>query len=516
MQNNEEHIDKLFRDKLTNHEVAPPAEVWNLVVANLDTKHKKRRLVWFYRVAGAAVLVMAFLSGWYFSQQSNQIETFVQSEMSDEQVIHPNKTEQETAPAQTTENVELALQTGSSPAAKTENLVEKPMGKAATGQQPSKAQVAQNTNIGTTGASTWSSSFLKEASNPTLDVENHSTFKEVNTTNPGSRWDRLVAWVQHELESQPQNTELLALANRSEAYSDLTDADRAIIAANLAAMKQPVSREKIRISAVGANVTPTYSVDVADLGQSGLQSESFYATNQVTEGAGYRPTVGAGIQVELKQGKRLSLQTGLNYSTLSSDAGAIGVSFVNHDWLPNRSSEVVYAAAVNDSKSSVEVASTNMSLNTSNGIVNIDLPAGTQASAASLSANNVGYYSGSTSYDLDQRAAYLEVPLLLKYRLWGERFGLDLLGGVNTHFLISNEVRLKSQQNTLTQGQTEGLAPITFSGNMGLGVGCQIGNNLNISMQPIMKLYLNSINTQTGYDIKPLSVGVYSGISWIF
>lgn len=511
MQNNEEHIDKLFRNKLDKHEVAPPAEVWNLIESSLNGKQKKRRLVWFYRVAGAAVIVMAFLSGWHFSQKSNQLETFVQSELNEGKAVQPNKDEHETAVQPTNASTELAQQTESKLATAATSNVEKQLAKTGTNLKLAATQLAQNTNVETNEASTLSSSFLKEETNSTSKEENHTT--------ASSRWERLASWVQNELhQAQPQNTELLALANRHESSSDLTDADRAIIAANLAAMKQPEPREKIRISSVGANVSPSYSLDAKELGgqNKDMQTESFYASNQVSNASGYRPTVGAGIQVELKQGKRLSLQTGLNYSTLSADAGAVGVSFVNHNWLPNRSSDMVYAAAVSDSKSSVEVAPTNMSLSTSNGIVNIDLPAGTQALGTSQSMNSVGYYSSSTSYDLDQRAAYLEVPLLLKYRLWGERLGLDVLGGVNTHFLVANQVKLMSQQSTLAQGETEGLAPVTFSGNMGLGIGYQIGSNFSISMQPMMKLYLNSINTQAGYDVRPLSLGVYSGISWVF
>ena len=519
MQNNEEHIDKLFRDKLDKHEVAPPAEVWNLIESSLNGKQKKRRLVWFYRVAGAAVIVMAFLSGWHFSQKSNQLETFVQSEINKGEAVQPNKDEPETAVQPTNASTELAQQTESKLATASTSNVEKQLAKTGTNLKLAATQLALNTKVEANEASTLSSSFLKEETNSSLKEKTLSTLKEENSANSGSRWERLAAWVQNELhQAQPQNTELLALANRREASSDLTDADRAIIAANLAAMKQPEPREKIRISSVGANVSPSYSLDASELGgqNKDMQTESFYASNQVSNASGYRPTVGAGIQVELKQGKRLSLQTGLNYSTLSADAGAIGVSFVNHNWLPNRSSDMVYAAAVSDSKSSIEVAPTNMSLSTSNGIVNIDLPAGTQALGTSQSMNSVGYYSSSTSYDLDQRAAYLELPLLLKYRLWGERLGLDVLGGVNTHFLVANQVKLMSQQSTLAQGETEGLAPVTFSGNMGLGIGYQIGSNFSISMQPMMTLYLTSINTQVGYDVRPLSLGVYSGISWVF
>ena len=510
MQNNEEHIDKLFRNKLDKHEVSPPAEVWNLIESSLNGKQKKRRLVWFYRVAGAAVLVMAFLSGWHFSQKSNQLETFVQSELNEGKAVQPNMDEHETAVQPTNASTELAQQTESKSATAPTSNVEKQLAKTGTNLKPAATELTQNTNVETNEASTLSSSFLKEETNSTSKEENHTT--------ASSRWERLASWVQNELhQSQPRNAEVLALANRNEATSLLTDADRAIIAANLATMKQPEAREKIRVSSVGANVSPSYSFNSNELsGNKQMDNESFFASNQVSNASGYRPTVGAGIQVELKQGKRLSLQTGLNYSTLSADAGAIGVSFVNHNWLPNRSSDMVYAAAVSDSKSTVSVPSTNMSLSTSNGIVNIDLPAGTQALGTSQSMNSVGYYSSSTSYDLDQRAAYLEVPLLLKYRLWGERLGLDVLGGVNTHFLVANQVKLMSQQSTLAKGQTEGLAPVTFSGNMGLGIGYQIGSNFSINMQPMMKLYLNSINTQAGYDVRPLSLGVYSGISWVF
>jgi hypothetical protein len=49
--------DKLFRDKLRDHDALPSSNAWQRIAANLDEKHRQRK--WFIRIAASVILAVA-------------------------------------------------------------------------------------------------------------------------------------------------------------------------------------------------------------------------------------------------------------------------------------------------------------------------------------------------------------------------------------------------------------------------------------------------------------------------
>ena len=83
------NTDELIRAKLGNYSVAPPAHVWQQVQQQLDMQKKRTRLIWFRAAAIAAVVVLAFMAGWYFKDNTEKsLVTGVNTEIE-------NKTEQQ-------------------------------------------------------------------------------------------------------------------------------------------------------------------------------------------------------------------------------------------------------------------------------------------------------------------------------------------------------------------------------------------------------------------------------------
>ncbi|MEY4930929.1 MAG: hypothetical protein RI909_1653 [Bacteroidota bacterium] len=65
-------IDQLFKEKLSDHKVAPSAEAWMKVQSGLS---KKNKLVIVWRMAAVFVLFGAFIGTWYFLNHDNTINT---------------------------------------------------------------------------------------------------------------------------------------------------------------------------------------------------------------------------------------------------------------------------------------------------------------------------------------------------------------------------------------------------------------------------------------------------------
>lgn len=120
------------------------------------------------------------------------------------------------------------------------------------------------------------------------------------------------------------------------------------------------------------------------------------------------------------------------------------------------------------------------------------------------------------NYNLKQQAGYLEIPLVVRYKIIDRRMDFLLLGGINTNVLMSNNASLVDNKEIIANGKIEGLNPLTFSSSVGMGISYAISDRFNLSVEPTMKILLNSLNKQSGYDSRPYAVGIFTGISYQF
>ena len=114
-----------------------------------------------------------------------------------------------------------------------------------------------------------------------------------------------------------------------------------------------------------------------------------------------------------------------------------------------------------------------------------------------------------------QQFGYLEVPLELQYALVDRTWGLNLIGGMSSLFLIDNSVSLASEGTSTEIGEASNMNAVNFSTNLGLGVYYRLTPKLQINMQPMVKLHLNTF-TETSGSFRPYTVGVYSGLNFRF
>jgi len=188
------------------------------------------------------------------------------------------------------------------------------------------------------------------------------------------------------------------------------------------------------------------------------------------------------------------------------------VSFVGQNWIKDQfgsdSKELVSNPTEGNSLSN------NMTLKTQMGLVNIAMPEG--VGMATVNVNNNYISEVERNYDIKQQAGYLEIPLLLRYKIIDRRLGFLVLGGINTNVLMSNNVSLIDNNQVIANGKIEGLNPLTFSSSVGMGINYAITNRFHFSIEPTMKIQLNSLNKETNYDSRPYAVGIYTGISYQF
>ena len=74
MNKKEFNIDKVMREKLEDFSPAPPPYLWENIRGQMVSQQKNKRLGYYRWIAAAAVIVVAFLAGWYLSEQPESIQ----------------------------------------------------------------------------------------------------------------------------------------------------------------------------------------------------------------------------------------------------------------------------------------------------------------------------------------------------------------------------------------------------------------------------------------------------------
>jgi hypothetical protein len=111
---------------------------------------------------------------------------------------------------------------------------------------------------------------------------------------------------------------------------------------------------------------------------------------------------------------------------------------------------------------------------------------------------------------------YLELPLMLRYKVIDRKVGLNLTGGVAYGFLVDNMAYTGQGSDLVRIGHTEGVSPHNFSSQLGLGMEYNISSNVSFNFEPVFKYYVTPLSQITGSPYKPYSLGLFSGFFFKF
>ena len=251
---------------------------------------------------------------------------------------------------------------------------------------------------------------------------------------------------------------------------------------------------------VAALVSPTY--------MSSFNSPAGTAASQLNDVEQPVVSYSGGIALAYKVSKRLSVQSGLYYASYGNELSGISSfgGFQNYDQVKGNS---------------------NFEVHTSNGTVytnNADVYL-----IDNLSENRIASYFDKGSFDpvkssleyignsLMQNLGYLELPVILRYKVIDRAFDFNIIGGVSSNLLVNNSVYTSVDGDRYEIGRTEGLNSILFSSSLGMGMEYSITNNLSLNLEPTFRYYLNSFNNYSGMgNLHPYSFGIFSGLSYKF
>tara|TARA_E500000318_G_scaffold19475_1_gene20280 strand:+ start:158 stop:1612 length:1455 start_codon:yes stop_codon:yes gene_type:complete len=114
-----------------------------------------------------------------------------------------------------------------------------------------------------------------------------------------------------------------------------------------------------------------------------------------------------------------------------------------------------------------------------------------------------------------QQLGYIEVPLEINYAVLDKKFGVALIGGLSSLFLVDNSVLLESNNLVTEIGEANNINSLNFSANVGMGLNYHFSPKIRINVEPVLKYQLNTFSNVSG-NFQPYSIGVYSGFSFRF
>ena len=463
------NIDNIIREKLENFQTPPPPHIWDNVVSHLAERRRRNRIFYMGWISAAAVVVLAFLAGWYFSDNlKSDKNSIVNSETIQTEKSNIDKTIQ----------TELAKENPLTAKTDTENTNQ--INYSETNLQAAALPVNSKTVLNKTTASDYKST-SRESFN----------FKKMSSVNAGVT------------QNQKISTELARHRNVITVKS-FSEQEQLLIAENINNIKKaekPDNNWKM-----GMFVAPGYSSYNASHSAS-------YSQNMTYSGSDGNANVSGGLSVQYKTSKRWIVESGVYYAQngqQSENSFHLFAKDQNADYMSGPSSLPYFS-------NEVRVENNNLAMNSTAGVIAFNgTPKGAELTgdfeATKTGVTNLVVPNG----EFSQVFEFMEIPIFVRYRVIDSKIGVELITGLNAGIVVGNNAYIDNQYGVQNIGETQDISPVNLSGTVGVGVNYALGKNFSVAMEPRLNYYLNSINTNSSVDFRPYRVGFYTGVTYEF
>lgn len=461
------NIDDLFKDYLVEHQVKAPVNAWSRLHSELHPA-PRRRLIYYTRLAAAAILLLiAFSAGYFYAGFNKPAQDEVA--LATEQSLQAKK--QENKPgfqSETIQNQEIVN-------GKSNTADFNPEKKSSTANQQlekngENVSLAQN---GTTPNPTEEPAKTISFSDPT-----ENTIAEATALAEQSKNSQLSDESKQEIQGKP---ELMT----PEMLHDLLVGDQLT-----GFMNEKEPDNDYTVWTVGARVSPVYSYRTT--GGDGIETPDDFVDddyfNNTEEGI---TTIGGGISLCYNFNDNLSLASGLYVSRIGLANSAV-VAWDDPNGFGGSYKLSSSAGTVTINPRQFEM-------------VMIEQPANMKDSIP-------GDYlvNGKFKQNMD----YLEVPFVLNYRIFDRKIALNLNGGLSPGILVNNRSYFEVDGQKIQTGTTENLKPMIYNSLLGLSFEFSFSKNLIFSIEPTFKYSLTPINSNSGLNYHPYSMSWFTGISY--
>jgi hypothetical protein len=485
-----EKTDRFFNERLVNYEQVPPDANWEKISQRLGHKQRKRSVLLIFRIAaGMALLLSTGIGVFMLTKPDSKHDTSgISANQHNEIKSIPRKTNP--ASVQPATNGYKNNPDNSSHSA-------------------SVKQDASDHNF-TTGNTGEPEKLLAETSSGNnyradnaLPAENKNPADQLMPTLSGIYPDHLLQKnLGTKIRFNPARLPTEAVANMiPDAYAE------------------EYSPEDVQVKrpdrwTIGSEVAPLYSDRTISSDE--LQSVTMDDLNDKENGL---LAYSGGIRVAFSTGKRLSVQSGVYYSRYGQQTN--NVETVAVKYLSNMQGDLESETFVSVANSTGTISKTSGRADKVNLVTNGNIEGAGYFNrydglSAVSSINPVYSNTGEADITLTQYFDYLEVPLVIKYKIIDRKIDFNLTGGVITNFLFSNRVNISRNGDTEYFGETTDINNINYQGSLGMGIEYPVTSVFSFTVEPRFRYYINPIDKTAAINVHPYSFGFYAGFNYLF
>lgn len=259
-----------------------------------------------------------------------------------------------------------------------------------------------------------------------------------------------------------------------------------------------VLKEKTNRWSVMAMASPTYYLRPESAGNE--------VSNQISSSEQSRISYSGGVGFAYKISKKISIQSGLYYSSIGNEVDGINsfAGFRQYDYTKGDHNFEVLT-----SSGRIYTENTDVFLRDNSGDRVLTLYTNDVFDPAKA---NLSYLDNS----LFQNFSYLEMPVILRYKVIDKSIDFNLIGGFSYNLLVSNSVHAVIDGSKYNIGKTAGLNPLMISSSLGMGMEYNLSDRFSINLEPTFRYYINPFGGLSGITAHPYSFGVFSGLSYKF
>lgn len=504
---NKKNIDELFKERFRDFDGVPDEKVWKAIEASLEKKKSRKVIPIWWKLGGvAAVLTILFFAINPF-QKSDEIEvsdikkqdqieqkktfdtlkkdsdnnsTHSESGIAEKELKNSTKTDENHqskeayAKTNTKENSENDIVNKKQ--VKGQAIFKTSVDEVAENQ--SKSEKIKGSNINLTNEHKANRTPLNH------QIESQETLaktNEINNIEKNTRADNE--------ENKSNILKNLITSKDKEETAIVKEEEKKSIFEEIENQNKEIAENKKEKWSVGPSIAPVYFNGIGE----GSPVHTIFVPNSKSGNM----NLSYGVSVAYEVSKKLKVRSGVHkvdygYTTNQVEFSATAVEFKNP-----QIQNIDYSA----SAQGIIVSSKFRDYNSADSPIE--------------NAFDVTAKSPALEGNLSQQFGYLEVPLELNYALVDKRFGINIIGGVSSLFLVNNNIFLNSGNQTTEMGEANNINDINFSTNVGFGLNYQFSPKLQFNVEPIFKYQLNTFSNTAG-NFQPFSIGVYSGFSLRF
>ena len=218
-----------------------------------------------------------------------------------------------------------------------------------------------------------------------------------------------------------------------------------------------------------------------------------------------RPSYTTGLTFGYKLSPRLTIQSGIGLESIGQTITGIDVFAGLSDFYSAKSN---YLYSVETASGTILAGNTDLYLTDTKNRVGSVIPEN-MADPSKYNLTQVGS-------DIHQVFRYLEMPIVLRYKIIDRKVGLNFSGGMSYGYLVDNYAYTRDGSNTIPVGSTEGVNVHSLSSQLGLGMEYNISSTISFNFEPVLKYYVTPVSNFYGTLYKPYSLGFFSGIFFKF